>query len=120
MYVLATATGSSPESFLGRGSYQSLLLAMWEQFTGIPIIICLLVWAKTHWNRPSRKLHDLSRATYTVFIIHPVVLIPLALLFTGVPIEPAEKVLIVAPLAVMISFLAGLVIVRMPVLRHIL
>jgi hypothetical protein len=44
----------------------------------------------------------------------------LALLFTGVPIEPAEKVLIVAPLAVMISFIAGLVIVRMPVLRHIL
>src|SRR5262249_55239650 len=120
MYLLATVTGSSAESFTGRGSYQSLLLALWEQFTGIPIIICLLAWAKTRWNQPSLKLHELSRAAYSVYIIHPIVLVPLALLFTVCPVKPAAKFLIVAPLAVMISFSAGLVMVRLPVLKHVL
>ena len=120
MYLLATVTGSSAEAFAGRGSYQSLLLALWEQFTGIPIIICLLTWAKAKWNRPSSRLHELSRATYSVYIIHPIVLVALALLFTGWSVDPAEKFFIVAPAAVTISFIAGLVMVRMPVLKHIL
>jgi hypothetical protein len=119
MYLLTTITGSSPESFTGGGSYQSLVLASWEQFTGIPIIICLLIWAQAHWNRPSLALHRLSRSTYSVYIIHPLVLVPLALLFTGLPVAPANKFFIVAPLAVTISFIAGLLIVRAPGLKHV-
>jgi hypothetical protein len=119
MYLLTAFTGSSADSFAGRGTYQSLLLALWEQFTGIPIIVCLLAWARAHWNRPSLKLHELSRATYPVYIIHPLVLVPLALLFTGLPIDPADKFFVVAPLAVMISFIAGVAIIRIPLLKDI-
>jgi surface polysaccharide O-acyltransferase-like enzyme len=52
----------------------------------------------------------LSRSTFAVYIFHPLVVISLTVALSGWALDPALKLLIVAPLAVAGSFLLGLLL----------
>ena len=96
------------------GHWQSLWYAVWEQLVGFSIVAALLCIGKERWNKPSKFLSTLSRSTFAVYIFHPLILIGLSVALHGWAIEPALKLLIVAPLAVIGSFLLGWVVVRIP------
>ena len=120
LYVLKAITGSSVAAFVGGGGYQSLLTAIWEQITGICIIVVLLGYARQKWSGQSRLFKNMARSAYGVYIIHPLVLVSFSLLFMSAPIDPAIKLLYVGPLAVMGSFLIGAVLVRLPGVKNII
>lgn len=119
IYLIKIITGSTADSFTGGGSYQSLILAVWEQTLGISIMVVLLGYGRGKWNRQSILLKNMSRSAYAVYIIHPLILVSLALIFSSLIIDPALKLLIVAPLAVVFSFLTGAIMVRIPVVKNI-
>jgi surface polysaccharide O-acyltransferase-like enzyme len=96
------------------GHWQSLWYAVWEQLVGFSIVTTLLCIGKTKWNGPSKFLSLLSRSTFAVYIFHPLILIGLSVALHSWAIEPALKLLVVAPLAVIGSFLLGLLVVRIP------
>jgi surface polysaccharide O-acyltransferase-like enzyme len=102
------------------GHWQSLWYAVWEQLVGFTIVTALLCIGKHRWNRPSDLLAKLSRSAFAVYIFHPLVLITLSLLARTWAIDPAVKLLIVAPLAVAGTFLLGLVLVKIPGLNKII
>jgi surface polysaccharide O-acyltransferase-like enzyme len=114
MYVIKIVTGCTIESFSGKGTYQSLLSASWEQITGISIMVVLLGYGREKWNRQSALLKNMSRSAYAVYIFHPLVIISLSLLCIPLRIDPALKLLIVAPLAVIFSFTLGSLLVKIP------
>jgi surface polysaccharide O-acyltransferase-like enzyme len=120
MYVIKTITGSAFETFEGSGTYQSFLSATWEQLTGIAIMVTLLGFARKRWNRQSLLLKNMSRSAYGVYIIHPLILISLSLLFKGLAVDPAFKVLMVGPLAVVFSFLTGALLVKVPGVKKVI
>jgi surface polysaccharide O-acyltransferase-like enzyme len=120
IYLVKIITGSAADTFTGGGSYQSLILAVWEQTTGISIMVVLLGYGREKWNRQSILLKNMSRSAYALYIIHPVILVSLAILFSRFVTDPAFKLLIVAPLAVFFSFLAGAVLIRIPVVKNII
>ncbi len=101
------------------GHWPSLWYAVWEQLTGFCIITALLSVGKHSWNHSSAFLSQLSRSAFAVYIFHPLVLIALSVALSQWNIEPALKVLIVAPLAVVGSFLLGWLIVQLPVVNRI-
>ncbi|RYU90723.1 acyltransferase [Mucilaginibacter terrigena] len=100
--------------FTGGEHWQSLWYAVWEQLVGFTIIAALLCIGKYSWNKSSVFLGKLSRSTFAVYIIHPLVVIGLSVGLRNWAVDPALKLLVVAPLAVVISFLLGLLIVRIP------
>jgi surface polysaccharide O-acyltransferase-like enzyme len=81
--------------------------------------VSLLGYGKEKWNGQSMLLKNMSRSSYAVYIFHPLVLVSIALLFRSLTIDPAFKLLFVAPLAVFFSFLFGSLLVKIPVVKNI-
>jgi surface polysaccharide O-acyltransferase-like enzyme len=61
----------------------------------------------------------LSRNAYAVYIFHPLVLVVLALSLRNWDVDPAFKFLVVAPAAIVGSFLLASVITSIPGVRKI-
>jgi surface polysaccharide O-acyltransferase-like enzyme len=106
--------------YSGGFHWQSLLYAVWEQWIGLSILTALLVWGKRSWNKSSALLDRLSRSAFAVYIFHPLVIIGLSLSVRNQAVDPAIKLLLVAPLAVLGSFLLGPVILLIPGVKKIL
>ncbi len=100
--------------------WQALLYAVWEQVIGFSIIVGLLYRGKKSWNKPSALLSKLSRCAFAVYIFHPIVIISLSLAVRNWAIDPAFKLLLVAPLAVIGSFLLGSLIVLIPGVKRVI
>ncbi len=120
LYYVVTVTKSPIETLNGGGSWQSLMYAFWEQCTGIFIIAALLGIAGKKWNTQSAFFKKLSRATFAVYIFHPLVLISVSMLLRSWVIDPAVKLLVAAPVVVTLSFLVGLGMVRVPVVKKVI
>ena len=88
--------------------------SLWEQMTGIMIMTAMLCIAKFKWNAPSSFLNNLSANAFAVYIFHPVVLIFLALLLQSWAVDPVIKLLVVAPSAVVLSFVLASFIRKIP------
>jgi surface polysaccharide O-acyltransferase-like enzyme len=84
------------------------------------IMVALTGISRAKWNTPSKFLSTLSRNTFAVYIFHPLVIISLSMLLCDWAIGPVVKLAIVAPCAVLGSFLLAWVIVRIPVVNKII
>ena len=106
--------------FTGGLHWPQLLYAVWEQLLGFSIIVALLTFGKKLWNKSSPLMGKLSRNAFAVYIFHPLVLIALSLSLRNWGVDPALKFLVVAPLAVVGSFLLASVITLIPGVRKII
>ncbi len=107
------------ETFSGRGTWQSLLAAVWEQLTGISIMVGLTALAQHRWNYTTPFLKRGARAAYTTYIFHPVVVVGICLLLTPWAIDPAFKLLLAAPAGVLISFSIAGLLVKIPLVKEV-
>lgn len=107
------------DKVMGGGTWQSFVVAVWEQFTGISIIVALSSIAKYRWNSTSPLLQRASRAAFATYIFHPLIVISLTLLLLQWNIDPAFKVLLAAPCTVTFSFCLGWLITRLPIAKNI-
>jgi surface polysaccharide O-acyltransferase-like enzyme len=119
-FVMQKVLHLPQDGFTGGWRWQQLLFAVWEQVLGFCIVVALLSIGRQKWNSPSSWITKLSRYTFAVYIFHPLVLISLALAFRNWPIEPALKLLFVAPLAVSCSFLLASVVTRIPGVNRVI
>jgi len=120
MYVIKVVSGSSLDAFSGRATYQSFLSACWEQITGISIMVVLLGYGREKWNSQSPLLRKMTHAAYATYIFHPLIVIGLAMLCIPLTVDPALKLLILAPLAVVFSFMLGGLLVKIPGVNKII
>jgi surface polysaccharide O-acyltransferase-like enzyme len=110
-----------PVAWFNTGAHwQSAWYAVWEQLVGFSIITALLCIGKHTWNKFSAFLSKLSRSTFAVYIFHPLVVISLSVAVRNWTIDPALKLLVICPLAVVLSFLLGLVLVKIPGVNKII
>ncbi|HCN82617.1 MAG TPA: hypothetical protein DIT07_03220, partial [Sphingobacteriaceae bacterium] len=120
LFVLARGIlGFPPDWFSGGFHWQQLWYAVWEQIVGFTLVTTLLCISKHSWNGYSEFLSKLSRSTFAVYIFHPLLIISISVALRNWAIEPALKLLLVAPLSIIFSFLLGLLIVRIPVVNKI-
>ena len=119
-YVIKEKTGMPVSWYSGGLHWQSLLYAVWEQCIGISILTALLAAGRKYWNRSSLFLERLSRSAFAVYILHPLVIISLSMAARNWAADPAIKLLIVAPLAILGSFILGALFVLLPGVRKII
>lgn len=105
--------------FSGGFHLPAFLYAMWEQMTGVAIMVALLGIGKQKLNTDSWLWGKLSRSAFAVYIFHPLVVISVTLAVSDIAIEPALKLLFVAPVVVVCSFLLGSLIVSVPGVKKI-
>jgi hypothetical protein len=106
--------------FFGGLHWQQLFYAVWEQLMGFSIIVAFLTYGKKLWNKSSVLMGKLSRNAFAVYIFHPLLLVALSLSIRNWDVDPALKFLVVAPLAVVGSFMLGSVITLIPGVRKII
>ena len=119
-YVLLTTLKFPSSWFSGGLHWPALLYAMWEQLTGLCIIMALLGIGRQSLNRDSALWSKLSRCAFAVYIFHPLVVISIALALRYWAVDPAVKLLLAAPLAVISSFLLASVILLIPGVKRII
>jgi glucans biosynthesis protein C len=114
------AAGTQMPSFMGGFHWQALVEAVGEAFLAVGVCLGLLVLFRQHWNRQGRLAKGVAASAYTVYLIHPLVLVGFAYAFSTVALYPLLKfgiaVLIVLPL----SFLVGLVLRKLPLANRML
>jgi glucan biosynthesis protein C len=100
------------EPFKGGLTWQSALLSSWEAVYCMAMAILMLGLFRRRFDLQGRLQRFLSGNAYTVYIIHPIVIVPLAYFLAGVAIDPLLKFVLVAPVAVGMCFLASQYLVR--------
>jgi len=120
LFYIATVTHAPMQNFNGGFNIEALLYSFYEQIIGIAIIVALTGISKYKWNTPSKFLSGLSRNAFAVYIFHPLILIGFSLLLNTWGVNPVIKLGIVAPCAVIGSFMLGWLIVKIPMVNKII
>jgi glucans biosynthesis protein C len=74
--------------FFGGFHWQALVWAVWEAFLVVGVCLGLLALFRQHWNRQGRLTKGLAANTYTVYLIHSLVLVSFASAFHTVALYP--------------------------------
>ncbi|MBP1932209.1 acyltransferase family protein [Ammoniphilus resinae] len=106
-------------SFEGGVNFQSFLYAMWEPFVAFGMILWLLYQFEKSVNQPHPFGGALADAAYTVFIIHPAIVVGLTLLLHGVLIPPLLKFMLVGFIGAAICFFCGYLITKIPFAKRV-
>ena len=118
--TLGGGVGTQLNYYVGGFHWQALMEAVWEAYLVVGVSIGLLVLLRQRWNRQGRLAKSLAANAYTVYLIHPLVIVSVALAFSAVALYPLLKfgiaVLIVLPLC----FLASFVIRKIPLASRML
>lgn len=118
--VLSGATHGAKANFSGGLSWPAILYAFWEPFMAWGLIAAWLLLFRTYMNSPSRFWSWLNRRAYSVYIIHPPILVGVALLLHAWAAPALVKFGVTGTLACTACWLIADPLVRMPGLRRVL
>lgn len=118
--LIATGALEGDLTFAGGASLQAFLYAMWEPFVCIGIVIALLEWFRSRFNSAGRFRKWLSANAYAVYLIHPPVVVGWTIAFTGLPLHPAAKWIVVSALSAAVCFAAAAAIRAIPGVKRVI
>jgi len=104
----------------GGFQWQAFLYALWEAAISISISICIIYYFKKKFNRQNNLFASLYKSAYAVFIIHPLIIVPISYSIKGLEIHPLYKFFIIAVIGIPLCFLIGNIIRKIPFLKKIL
>jgi peptidoglycan/LPS O-acetylase OafA/YrhL len=120
--AIAIATrlhGPGKSNFTGGLSWPAVVYALWEPFVAWGLIAAWLLVFRARMNQPSAFWTWLNRRAYAVYIIHPPVLVGIALLLHGWAAPALVKFAVVGLLASAATWLASDPLVRPPGVRRV-
>jgi surface polysaccharide O-acyltransferase-like enzyme len=100
--------------------WQAFMYALWESVVCVSISIVIIYYFREKLNKQNKFFKTLADSAYTVYIIHPLIIIPLAYALMAFELHPLFKFLILSVIGVPLSFLLGTLIKRIPFLKKIL
>ena len=111
--------GTGKANFAGGFSWPAIVYALWEPFVAWGLIALWLLVFRSRMNQPSQLWDWLNRRAYAVYILHPPVLVAIALLLHAWIAPPLIKFAITGTLAIAATWLVSDPIVRLPGIRRI-
>jgi surface polysaccharide O-acyltransferase-like enzyme len=124
MPVLAISAGAMTGQLDTRGAgglnWLSLAYSLWEGFMCVSMVIVVLAWFRQRFDHQGRLAKMMSDNCFAVYILHPIIIVPLALALSGITINLGLKFLLVAPVAVTLCYLVAYLIRKVPFVRSIL
>lgn len=120
LYLSGTFTEGDITKFGGGLHWQAFIYSLWESTLCVSISICIIYFFRERLNFQNRFFKTLSVSAFTVFIIHPLIIYPLAFLLREYELHPLIKFLIVSAIGLPFSFLLGSLVRRIPSFTKIL
>jgi len=119
--LVAVATVSGATAALEGGlTWQSAAFSIWESFVAVALSIGLIAVFREKFNRQSKLVKALSDNSFAVYMFHPMIIIPVTLLFSPLVLYPIVKWLLLCLICVPLSFAAAhFVFRRIPLLKNI-
>jgi peptidoglycan/LPS O-acetylase OafA/YrhL len=111
--------GAGKSTFSGGLSWTAILYALWEPFVAWGLIAAWLLLFRAHMKQSSAFWAWLNRRAYAVYIIHPPVLVGIALLLHGWVAPALIKFGVVGFLASAATWLLSDPLVRLPGVRSV-
>ncbi|MGA9669728.1 MAG: acyltransferase family protein [Terracidiphilus sp.] len=111
--------GPGKSNFSDGLSWPAIVYALWEPFVAWGLIAGWLLLFRDHMNQPSAFWTWLNRRAYAVYIIHPPVLVGIALLLHAWAAPALVKFGVVGLLACIATWLLADPLVRIPGVRHV-
>jgi glucans biosynthesis protein C len=113
-------SGSIDPRVGGGVNWKSLAYSLWEGFLCVSMSITFLGWYRRRFNRQTRISRAMSGSAFAVYILHPLVIVPLALALSGIQMNLNLKFLLITPFAVALCYLVAHFLRKAPVVRSIL
>ena len=121
IYMIGGAGAGTQIGFsVGGLHWQAFVYALWESFMVVGVCIGLLVLFRSRWNHQGRLAKGLAANVYTVYLIHPLVIVSFAYAFQGVALYPLLKFVIAVLIALPLCFLISNFIRKIPLADRIL
>ena len=117
--MAAVLNGPGKSNFSGGLSWPAIFYAFWEPFVAWGLIAAWLLFFRARMNQPSPFWNWLNRRAYAVYIIHPPVLVGIALLLHGWVAPALVKFAVVGLLACSATWLLADPLVRLPGVRRV-
>ena len=115
-----TPSGEISSAMNGGLTWLSLAYSMWEGVMCVAMSITVLVWFRGHLNHQGRLARAMSGAAYAVYVLHPLVIVPLAIALSGLQMPLPLKFVLVTPFAVALCFTVGYYVRKLPLVRNVL
>jgi peptidoglycan/LPS O-acetylase OafA/YrhL len=113
------ANGPGKSNFSSGLSWPAILYALWEPLVAWGFIAAWLLLFREYMNRPSAFWDWLNRRAYAVYILHPPVLVSIALLLHGWDEPALVKFAITGTLTCIATWLISDPLVRLPGVQQI-
>lgn len=118
--LVAYQMGGSLDILLGGLHAGALLYALWEQVTGIMIMVALLWLFSTRLNHQGQVERAASADTYTVYIAHVPVLVGLSIALQALILPPLIKFGMVLVIVIVLTFILAHAIRAIPGVKSVL
>lgn len=118
--VSSDILGKSDATVNGGPSLLALIYSFWEPFVAFGIIMYLLVWFREYFNKSNPWLKRLSNAAYTVYIIHPPIVVASSYLIRDAAFPDILKFIIVGLMATVCCFVISALIRKIPYFDRVL
>ena len=115
----AAGTHTAGYAIAGGFSWLALCYALWESFVVVGVGMGLLVLFRERLNHQGRLTKELAADVYTVYLIHPVVLVGFAYAFHVVALYPLLKWAIAVGVTIPLCFLISSGIRRIPLVNRV-
>ncbi len=112
-------TTQAVSALKGGVNWLALGYALWESFLVVGVGIGLLVLFRQCWNHQGRVAKELAADVYTVYLIHPLILVGFAYAFSVVALYPLLKWGIAVLITIPLCFLISLLIRRIPLVNRV-
>lgn len=120
LVAFGALSGTIDERFGGGMNGLSLIASLWEGFLCVSIAIIVVTWFRHRFDHQGRMARAMSESSFAVYVLHPAIIVPLALALSGIHMNLGLKFLWVAPVAVALCYLVAYALRRVPVARTIL
>jgi glucans biosynthesis protein C len=107
------------DRFLGGPYWQSAAFMLWIGWFSVSISMTLILWLRDR-KQPGRVMTFAGPNSYAVFLIHPLILVPVSIAFSFVPLFPLLKFAIVLPLVIVLCFIVAEGLRHIPGVRAVL
>ena len=118
--VAGALNGSLDERGAGGLNWLSLAYSVWEGFMSLAMVITVLAWFRRRFNQQGRLAKAMSESSFAVYVLHPIIIVPLALALTGIPMNATLKFILVAPVAVALCYVIAYYVRKLPYVKSVL
>lgn len=120
LFFAGGAVEGSVDVFIGGPYWQSAAFMVWIGLFSVTISMTLILWLRDRKKPQSPLMKFAGPNSYTVYLVHPLILVPITVAMTPVMLDPLLKYVIVLPVVVVLCFIVSDILSHIPGIKKVL